>query len=269
MKTRQLKPTFKDLIMSKGKILFVANDESLMSLVKVYLEAQGYIVQVLSNGEDVISQAQSEFPPDAIVVTIQFARVYKELVINSQTNLIPLIVLLTQEERENVRFGMLEPYDIITMPFDFEEFERRVAYQIEYSKRPKKIHPKSGFPTKILFDEFLHEQSEKKAKYALIDVKINDFSAYKDVYGSAAADEVIKLLALLIMDVLEASGKNDDFVGHLDEVYFGLICFTDNPQIIIEQLKMRFDIAIQEHYKLPGVNEVPLMSLAIRHEIKD
>jgi DNA-binding response OmpR family regulator len=267
--------------MSKGSILIVDDDQSLTNLLKLYLEADSYIVQVLSNGRDAISEAQSDNPPEIIVLNVILPDmsgydVCRELRTNSQTSSIPMLFLIESDERgEKIIDLELGQDDYFAKPINFSALEYRIAYYIEYSRRSPLINPISGFPSGELIENHLREVRKKKVEWAQIELKIQHYAKFKETYGWHAGDEVIRLLARTIIDGLDEYGTAEDFAGHSDEAGFVLISYSDKVQAMIEQLKSRFDKEVQGHYAFFHRDEgvmridgeaIPLMSLAISHE---
>ena len=105
--------------------------------------------------------------------------------------------------------------DYITKPFDIEELKLRVKNAIDRVEREKSMDPVTGLPAGKLIEDQLRELMRKTGTWTYIDVKINNFDPFREVYGVLAAQEVLKLLSKMLIEVVDEFGKPDDFVGLL------------------------------------------------------
>jgi len=117
----------------------------------------------------------------------------------------------------------------------------------------------------------------RETGWAFIDVRLNYFGSFNDVYGFVAGDDVLRFTAMLIAEVLDELGSSSDFVGHAGGDNFIIITKEETAAAIRDQLKHRFEEQVQTHYsfmdrmqgfvlapKADGKSEqVPLMKLAV------
>ena len=110
-----------------------------------------------------------------------------------------------------------------------------------------------------------------------MDIRINHFDAFKDVYGFIAANDCLRYSAMLLGEVADELGTVNDFIGHAGGDNFILITTSDHAQPIRKRLKERFGEEILSHYSFtdrqqgfimaPGKDgtshQVPLMTLAV------
>ena len=110
-----------------------------------------------------------------------------------------------------------------------------------------------------------------------MDVRINNFEPFKDVYGFVASDDALRFAAMIIGEVLDELGTAGDFVGHAGGDNFVIITREEASANIRQRLKTRFAEEVQTHYnfmdrqqgfivapKADGQSEqVPLMTLAV------
>jgi GGDEF domain-containing protein len=90
----------------------------------------------------------------------------------------------------------------------------------------------------------------RQSDWALMDIRINHFDTFKDVYGFMAGDDVLRFTAMLMGEVLDEHGTSWDFIGHSGEDSFILITSEANSQLIRQAIKTRFA-------------KTPLMDIAI------
>jgi GGDEF domain-containing protein len=113
--------------------------------------------------------------------------------------------------------------------------------------------------------------------WALLDIRINSYDPFKNLYGFIAANEVLRFTAMLIGEVVDEIGTPNDFLGHAGGDNFILISIDERVQAIKQRLKNRFKEEVQIHYNFidrqqgyivaPDENgrqvEAPLMTLAV------
>jgi diguanylate cyclase (GGDEF)-like protein len=81
-----------------------------------------------------------------------------------------------------------------------------------------------------------------------MDIRINHFEAFKDVYGFVAGDDVLRFTAMLLAEVMDELGTSQDFIGHAGGDNFVAITSEKNATAIINRLSDRFASEILSHY---------------------
>jgi DNA-binding response OmpR family regulator len=268
--------------MSKGRILVVEDDFDISNMLRIYFTGQGYDVQVAPRGGDALALTRQQLPHliilDIMLPDMDGYAVCKELRTTTRTSHIPIIFLTQRDERSDKIAGLeLGADDYITKPFDIEELKLRVKNAIERSERESLTDPRSGLPSGRLIEDQLRGLMRRDQIWTYADVKINNFEAFKDVYGFVAGDEVLRFTALLIGEVVDDRGTPDDFIGHPGGDNFVIITFSDDPEDLTKALAQRFDEEVKRHYSFidreagkivvddgfGGQREVGLMTMAI------
>ena len=81
-----------------------------------------------------------------------------------------------------------------------------------------------------------------------MDIRINYFDQFKDVYGFVAADDVLRFAAMLMSEVVDELGSPTDFIGHAGGDNFVVIGSEEAAEKIRARLKSRFAEEVQSHY---------------------
>jgi GGDEF domain-containing protein len=159
------------------------------------------------------------------------------------------VIFLTQKDERSDKLQGLElgADDYITKPFDIEELKLRVQGAIRRSERESLTDPHSGLPAGRLIEEQLR-RIIREQNWALLDVRVNNFESFKDVYGFVASDDVLRFAAMLITEVVDEMGTTSDFIGHAGGDNFIIISTSDAAPRIRQRLKERFAGEIQSHY---------------------
>lgn len=239
--------------MSKGRLLVVEDDFDISNMLRIYFTAQGYEVQVAPRGGDALSMTRRQLPSlimlDIMLPDMNGYDVCRELRTTTRTKYIPIIFLTQRDERSDKIAGLeLGADDYVTKPFDIEELKLRVQNAIASAELVQNIDPRSKMPTGRLIEDHLRGLMRTDRPWSYIDLKINTFDPFKEVYGFVAGDELIRFTALLINEVIDELGTPDDYVGHPGNDNFIIITHSDNPKRLHERLTERFAEEVKQHY---------------------
>jgi PleD family two-component response regulator len=185
---------------------------------------------------------------DIMLPDIDGYEVCRRLRQSTRTSHIPVIFLTQKDERSDKLQGLeLGADDYITKPFDIEELKLRVQGAIRRSEREALTDPRSGLPAGRLIEEQLRLTIRKNG-WAYMDIRINYFDQFKDVYGFVAADDVLRFSAMIMSEVVDEVGSSSDFIGHAGGDNFVIITGADTSDKIRDRLKTRFAEEVQTHY---------------------
>jgi DNA-binding response OmpR family regulator len=242
--------------MSKGRILVVEDDADISNMLRIYFSGQGYDVQVAPRGTQALAMTRQQIPHlivlDIMLPDMDGYSVCKELRTTTRTSHIPIIFLTQRDERSDKIAGLeLGADDYITKPFDIEELRLRVQGAIRRSERESLTDPISGLPAGKLIENELRRLVRSKDPWAYMDLRLNNFDAFNDVYGSLAGHEVLRFVALLINEVVEAAGTTNDFIGHAIGDNFIIATTPQHAPAIQQLLLKRFNEEIASHYAFP------------------
>jgi len=204
--------------------------------------------------------------------------VCRELRTTARTSHIPIIFLTQKDDRSDKIQGLeLGADDYITKPFDIEELKLRVQNSILAATRQTQIDSKSNLPSGRLIEDHLRGLMQSSKLWTYMDIIINNFDAFTDVYGFVAGDEVIRFVALLIGEVIDSLGTSDDYAGHPGRDNFIIVTHTPDYENLKQTIIDRFDDEVKQHYSfidrergyilvpdgVMGERQVPLMTLSI------
>jgi diguanylate cyclase (GGDEF)-like protein len=238
--------------MSNARLLVVEDDLDIANMLKIYFTGMQYTVDVANRGRDALEKTRQVLPHlivlDIMLPDIDGYEVCRTLRTNMRTSHIPVIFLTQKDERSDKLQGLeLGADDYITKPFDIEELKLRVQGAIRRSERESLTDPRTGLPAGRLIEEQLRRIIREK-DWALLDVRINNFEPFKDVYGFVAGDDVMRFAAMLIGEVVDELGTTSDFIGHAGGDNFIIITTKEAAQNIRQKLKERFVEEVQSHY---------------------
>ena len=269
--------------MGKARILIVEDDFDISNMLRIYFSGQGYEVDVALGGPEALEKTRHGLPHlivlDIMLPGIDGYEVCRILRTQTRTSHIPIIFLTQKDERSDKLQGLeLGADDYITKPFDIEELKLRVQNAIARSERESLTDPKSGLPSGRLIEDQLRKIIRRDS-WELMDIRLNHFDPFKEVYGFVAGDDVLRFTAMLLGEIMDEFGTPDDFIGHPGGDNFMVITTEETGPQIRKNLLERFAEQVQTHYNFmdrdqgfivtaddSGKQEkVPLMSMAIGH----
>jgi CheY-like chemotaxis protein len=267
--------------MMDARLLVVEDDQDIANMLRIYFSGQGYQVDVAHRGSEALEKTRQGMPHvivlDIMLPDIDGYEVCRTLRTNTRTSHIPVIFLTQKDERSDKLQGLeLGADNYITKPFDIEELKLYVQNAIARSERESLTDPQSGLPSGRLIEDQLRKIIRQKG-WAFMDVRINAFEPFKDVYGFIAANDVLRFTGMLLGEVVDQYGTSNDFIGHAGGDNFVIITTESAAPSIRQTLKSRFDTEVLTHYNYldrqqgfimaPDENgriqKAPLMSLTI------
>jgi diguanylate cyclase (GGDEF)-like protein len=266
--------------MGNARLLVVEDDLDIANMLKIYFTGLQFDVDVANRGKDALEKTKHVLPHlivlDIMLPDIDGYEVCRALRTSMRTSHIPVIFLTQKDERSDKLQGLeLGADDYITKPFDIEELKLRVIGAIRRSERESLTDPRSGLPAGRLIEEQLRRIIRDKG-WALLDVRLNHFESFKDVYGFVAGDDVLRFAAMMIGEVVDEVGTTSDFIGHAGGDNFIIITTDEAATKLRDRLKERFAAEVLTHYNFidrqqgfiqaprteGGMEKVPFMTLS-------
>jgi DNA-binding response OmpR family regulator len=268
---------------SKERILVVEDAVDISSLLNIYFTSQGYEVLTAMRGEAALEICRKT-PPNLALLDVNLPdmegyEIGKALRASPRTRHIPIIFLTARGERQDRLKGLgeVQAQYYIVKPFDIEEVHTIVKNQLDEVRRKNQSHPVTNLPTAELINEQLRALLSSDG-WALALVHITGFEPFTQSYGAVVGEDVLKFTALLLSEVVNELGSNEDFLGQM--VVGPDFVLTSTPErikAICERLTARFDEEVGLHYNYKHrkqgyieitddegtMRQIPLMSLAI------
>ncbi|MEE9188311.1 MAG: response regulator [Anaerolineales bacterium] len=238
--------------MPKSRLLIVEDDIDIANMLEIYFGGLHYEVDIASRGSEALEKTRQRLPHlivlDIMLPDIDGYEVCRTLRTYTRTSHIPVIFLTQKDERSDKLQGLeLGADDYITKPFDIEELRLRVYNAIARSERESLTEPHTNLPSGQLIEDQLRQIIHKEG-WALIDIRLSHFDAFKEAYGFVASDNILRFTATLIGEVIDEFGTINDFVGHTGNDHFVIITTEECSTAIREKVVERFSEEILTHY---------------------
>lgn len=240
--------------MSNNRLLLIEDDYDVAEMLLMYFSTHDYEVIHADSGIRGIELARSKFPNlillDVMLPYMDGYDVCFQLRQSSLTKYIPILFLTQKDERASKVRGLeLGADDYITKPFDIDELRLRVQGSIRRATRENLHESRTGLPTGPLVEE---ERARRQQQTELA-FQIDGFSAYNEVYGFVAANQVMNHTARIIQYVVSTSGTDNDFIG-IDTDHYIVITSTPNVEGLMNQIVTKFNTEIPAFYSFLDVD---------------
>ncbi len=239
--------------MGKARLLIVEDDNDISNMLRIYFSSQGYDVETALRGGDALEKTRQSMPHlivlDIMLPDINGYEVCRQLRTTTRTSHIPVIFLTQKDERSDRLQGLeLGADDYITKPFDIDELKLRVQNAIARSERESLTDPQTGLPAGRMIEDQLRHLIRQPQGWSFMDVRINSFEPFKNLYGFIAANDVLRFAAMLLGEVIDELGTSNDFLGHAGGDNFVILTTHERSDAIKQRVKARFKEEVLAHY---------------------
>jgi PleD family two-component response regulator len=241
-------------VAEKQTILIVEDDLDLAEMLNAYFRVQGYEVLTAAWGEDAVRLA-ADHTPDVILLDIRLPdidgyEVCRRVRTQRRTEQIPIIFLTERRDRIDKLQGLeLGVVDYITKPFDIQELRLRVRNALRRASLESLVNPVTGLPEGKLVDEQL-AKVVKSREWVVLALSVQGVSAFREMYGFVAADDVLRAVSLMINNIVKEMGGDGDFVGHFSGEDFLVITSEVRAREIGERVNSRLTQSMDYFYPL-------------------
>jgi len=236
--------------MSK-RVLVVDDDEAIRAIVVDSLYEAGFEAIHARDGFDAMRIARDRVPDlvvlDVMMPFISGDDVYHALRSEQATRYVPIIFLTGQgSTREKARRLLAGADDYVTKPFDLDELVARVSSVLKRSDELRALNPLSGLPGNAAITAELTRRLASDDGTCLY-ADLDHFKDFNDHYGFARGDDLIVLLARLLMEIA-ANVRGEMFVGHVGGDDFVLVAPDPEAEDLARTVVRCFDERVPSVY---------------------
>ncbi|MEW6429014.1 MAG: diguanylate cyclase [Thermodesulfobacteriota bacterium] len=233
-----------------SRILLAGGDQVFPPPARVLLEAKGYTVKTCPSYALAIGQILED-PPDILFVAHGFAGGMEADLIQAakaclhKTN-IP-VVLLCDGELASLDWQTYPVDDLMTTPVVPGELVCRIELAEARMLRASDNNPLTRLPGNTSIIRAINRTLASDEEYAVCYVDIDNFKPYNDRYGFTQGDEVILMVARIIVNIIDEMARRDSFVGHIGGDDFVFICGREKVAGICEKVISHFEM-VKHHF---------------------
>ena len=233
----------------RERVLVVEDEPNIREIINFNLENWGFEVIQAEDGETALAMAE-EYSPDLILLDLMLPKmdgieVCRRLKSGFWTSRIPVIMLTAKKEvKDKVRGMEVGADDYITKPFSREELEARVKMVLSRTRSQRDRNSLTSLPGQIAVQGHVERLLADNIPFALLYLDLDNFKGYNDYYGHSRGDEVIKLLADVIVGAVAQRGSRGDYVGHIGGDDYTVVCAPEAAKEISDDIVAEFEIKV-------------------------
>jgi len=233
-----------------ARILVVEDEPNIREIINFNLENWGYEVIQAEDGERALALVE-ERQPDLILLDLMLPKVdgvevCRRLKSGFLTSRIPIIMLTARKEVTDKVAGMdAGADDYITKPFSREELEARIKMVLKRTRSQRERNPLTGLPGQTSIRDHVEALVAAHEPFALIYLDLDRFKGFNDYYGYNRGDEVIKLIADVLVQAVGRDGSPVDFVGHIGGDDFVLVCPVAAAKDVCDRVIADFEARVE------------------------
>jgi PleD family two-component response regulator len=270
-------------VRTRPTILSYSPDPRLVpDLVRLWAEAKGFPLEILSRPEEVHSIILRGFPCLLFVDAersgddgLALVRLLKS---DAFTAIVPVIVLSGSHAPEAVGSWFSAGADeVVSGLFSPAEQRARLEAALVRTERDVSVHPSTRLPGTNEIERELKRQLDSGGDFAVCYADLDHFKEFNDRYSYYDGDRVIYLLSRILHDVVKGLVGPRGFVGHIGGDDFIFVIPTGDVSPVCSEVLEVFDTLIPLQYneqdrragyffgkdRRGQLHRVPLMTLSI------
>ena len=230
---------------TKKRILIIRNQLQPDDPVAKILDASGFFVYHYSVALEALAQVYNE-PPDLILLSTQVSD-WESFIRRMKSDLVyghlPLI-LLTRKSSLKAQQALthLPLDDMVLPPVKPEEILLRVQLRLAQANRALDANPLTRLPGNVSIMQTLQKHIDSATPFGLGWGDLDSFKAYNDRYGFARGDELIRMTARIMTNIVRRIEGPGGFVGHVGGDDFVFIVPAEEFLATCNQVIQYFDM---------------------------
>ncbi len=235
------------------RILIVHHDPGRARQLQGLLQEQGYAALTAQSGAEALDLTYAE-PPDLVIVSQDLPdtggeRLCRELRGETLFGHLPVLLLLSPGQtahsmlRENLPLD-----DVLREPLDGDELLMRIALAFSRMSRTLDANPLTRLPGNNTIIHEVQNRLNGGEIFALAYADLDHFKGYNDRYGFGRGDEVIRMTARILTNVVRRLCGGGAFVGHIGGDDFVFLASPAGAERACPEILHHFDLVVASFY---------------------
>ena len=238
---------------SRRTILVVNDETDEVTELRAPLEKAGYAVIEANSGEAALERVYVD-PPSLIILDLIMsgrtgAEVCAELKGDNIYGHLPIILSVPEQALGGqINWETLKVDDYLVLPCSEKELLLRTTLCFSRASRELDANPLTGLPGNVTIIREIERRISSGSHFALAYLDIDHFKSFNDRYGFARGDEVLRMTARILVNVVRGLESDNAYVGHVGGDDFIFIMSPENCTEACEQIIANFDHMIPTFY---------------------
>ena len=234
-------------------ILIVNDETDTVADLRTPLERAGYKVLEANSGDASLERVYVE-PPNLIILDLIMpgktgADVCAELKGDNIYGHLPIILSVPEDALGGqINWERLKVDDYLVLPCSEKELLLRTTLCFSRASRELDANPLTGLPGNVTIIREIERRVASGGDFALAYLDIDHFKSFNDRYGFARGDEVLRMIARVLVNVVRGLESGNAYVGHVGGDDFIFIMSPEYCTEACEQIITNFDQIIPTFY---------------------
>lgn len=262
----------------KLRIAVISNDRDFSSQIGLWLQSRGMQSILLHELGSILGSIYVD-PPDVVIADLRFGdneiqNLIRELRGDSYFSMLPVIGIFEEKADDAFDWSGCPLDDFIAYPFNHAEFFSRINLSLQRIDRVLDNNPLTKLPGNTSIQNAIEKALGRDLAVCYID--INNFKPYNDTYGFSHGDEVLRMVARIMVNSVREAGPGG-FSGHIGGDDFVFIVNVEKAESVSQMIIDHFRIIVSDLFgeeektkgfyraqdRLGNEQEIPLLGIAI------
>jgi len=210
-----------------------------------FLSLKKYFVYTYSNIIEAMGQIYND-PPDFILLSEgmpgwnQFLKDIKQDLVYCH---LPLILILSKSlKRDIISLSMLPFDDWVFIHEDIERLFLRIKMKEHHASSYLDANPLTRLPGNVSIKRTIQNRIESKKDFGLGYIDIDNFKSFNDKYGFARGDDMIRMTARIMVNVIHRLCVKEGFAGHVGGDDYVFVVPSENLEEVCKQIIQNFNL---------------------------
>jgi len=209
------------------------------------LEECGFVVEIFSAIEEAGEKVLFNLPDLLLVTESLKPELVHDLVFALKCDLslatLPIILIVEPGKLRHIRWQDYFVDDFLCEGASEEEVVSRVELAFVRAERLADNNPLTGLPGNTSILRKIEEVIRSEEKWAVGYVDLDNFKPFNDAYGFSRGDEVIRMLARILVTTVELYAGPRGFVGHIGGDDFVFVVPLEVAEKVAREVIQKFD----------------------------
>jgi len=227
------------------KILLVSEEKSPFREWAKALQEKGYSTEIFPEIQKATERIFFDLPGMLILQEGLHPELARDLVSALKGDLrlsfLPILLVIKPERISEIDWEEYFVDDFLTERATEKEALSRVQLAFTRAQRLADNNPLTGLPGNTTILRKIEEILRSPGYWAVAYVDLDNFKPYNDTYGFSRGDEVIRMLARVLVSKVEAHAGSKGFVGHIGGDDFVFIVPLEVAEGVSREIIQNFD----------------------------
>jgi len=192
-------------------------------------------------------------PPACILFTLETepARqqaLIRELKADHVYGHLPVLALLPHTLLANLDWRLFPVDDYLVLPLEHDSLTPRIQLCVERSARDLDANPLTGLPGNLTIMREAERRIDAGLPFAMGYIDLDHFKPFNDKYGFSRGDEVLRMMARILVNVVRSIDNPDTYVGHVGGDDFIFMVPAEYAEQVCERTLGSFDPIVKNFY---------------------